>query len=297
MGMFRWIAPALFVTLVLVTGCDNTARQPAAPKTYSVRGKVLEVDAKKQEILLQHEAVPGFMEAMTMPYKVADPAAINELHANDKITATIVVMNSGVDLHDVVITGQADPNALPKSQYHVPQPGDAVPDFRLTNQSARQIHLSQYRGKVLLMTFIYTRCPLDDFCPRMSRNFAEIEHQIVSDKDLSQKTHLLSVSFDTAYDKPAVLRSYGEAYTGNYNKERFEHWDFAAPDAQTLAKMTQFFDVGVTGSDPQSIVHSLSTVIIGPDGRVIEWLPTNDWKPSDVLATMRKAAAQIRAKA
>src|ERR1700756_5526557 len=107
MGMFRWIAPAFLVTLVLATGCESGARQTAAPKTYSVHGKVLEVDAKKQEILLQHEAVPGFMEAMTMPYKVADPAAINELHANDQIAATIVVTNAGVDLHDVVITGQA----------------------------------------------------------------------------------------------------------------------------------------------------------------------------------------------
>ncbi len=195
-----------------------------------------------------------------MPYKVADPAAINELHVSDQISATLVLTNSGTELRDVVITGQAAPNTLPKVQYHVPRPGDVVPDFHLINQSAQPIHLSQYRGKVLLLTFIYTRCPLDDFCPRMSRNFAEIEHQLVADKYLSKKTHLLSVSFDTAYDKPAVLRSYGEAYTGNYNKERFTHWEFAAPDAQTLAKMTEYFDVGVTGSDPQSIVHTLSTV-------------------------------------
>ncbi len=287
--MIRWIAPAFLATLLFSFGCKEAARQ-SAPKTYTVRGQVIEVDAKKQEILLQHEAVPGFMVAMTMPYKVTDPAAVNELHANDKITATIVIKASGTELQDVVITGQAAPNTLPTVQYHVPERGDAVPDFHMTNQNGQQIHLSQFRGKVLLLTFIYTRCPLDDYCPRMSRNFAEIEHWIQTDRDLSKKTHLLSVSFDTAYDKPAVLRSYGEAYTGNYNKERFDHWDFAAPDAQTLAKMTQYFDVGVSGSDPQSIVHSLSTVIVGPDGKVVEWLPTNDWKPSDVLGTMRKAA-------
>ena len=128
----------------------------------------------------------------------------------------------------------------------------------------------------------------------MSRNFAEIERQLSADREMAGQTHLLSISFDTAYDKPAVLRSYGEAYTGNYNKERFTHWEFAAPDAQTLKKMMQFFDVGVTGSDPQSIAHSLSTVLIGPGGKVIEWLPTNEWKPADVLARMRDAATTRR---
>lgn len=296
MDRARWSAPVFVGLLLVMGGCQNAPKQSATAKTYSVRGKVLEVDANNQEILLQHEAVPGFMEAMTMPYKVADPAAVRELHPDDQISATIVVVPSGAELRNVVITGQAVPNVLPKMQYHVPQPGDTVPDFQLVNQSGQHIHLAQYRGKVLLLTFIYTRCPLDDFCPRMSRNFAEIEHQLTGDKEMSQKTHLLSISFDTAYDKPAVLRSYGEAYTGNYNKESFTHWEFAAPDAQTLTKMTQFFDVGVTGSNPQSMVHSLSTAMIGSDGKVIEWLPTNDWKPADVLTDMRKATAEAKPK-
>ena len=290
----KWSAPVI-LALLLVSGCQNASKQPA--KTYSLRGKVLEIDPATQRILLQHEAVPGYMEAMTMPYKVSDPAAIPELHVNDQISANLAVLPSGAELRNVVVTGQAVPNAIPKVQYHVLRPGDAVPDFQLINQSGQRIHLAQYRGKVLLLTFIYTRCPLDDFCPRMSRNFAEIEHQLTGDKEMSAKTHLLSISFDTAYDKPAVLRSYGEAYTGNYNKEKFTHWEFAAPDAPTLTRMTQFFDVGITGTDPQSIIHSLSTVMIGPDGKVIEWLPTNDWKPADVLADMRKAATQIKPKA
>ena len=296
MQMARWSAPVI-LALLLVVGCRDTSKQSTPAKSYSLHGRVLEIDASKQQILLQHDAVPGYMEAMTMPYRVADPAAIAELHVNDQISASLALVPSGAELRNVVVTGQAVPNALPKVQYHVLRPGDTVPDFQLINQSGKRIHLAQYRGKVLLLTFIYTRCPLDDFCPRMSRNFAEIEHQLVGDNEMAEKTHLLSISFDTAYDKPAVLRSYGEAYTGNYSKEKFMHWEFAAPDAQTLTKMTQFFDVGVTGTDPQSIVHSLSTVMVGADGKVIEWLPTNDWKPIEVLAEMRRAAAQIPPKA
>lgn len=295
----KWSLPIIF-PLLLVGGCRDVPEHSAtvqAAKTYTIHGKVLEVEAKKNQILLQHEAVPGFMEAMTMAYKVADPAAVGELHRNDRISATLAVLPSGAELRNIVITGQGTPNILPEVQYHVLRPGDTVPDFQMINQNGQRIHLAQYRGKVLLLTFIYTRCPLNDFCPRMSRNFAEIEQQLTTDKEMASKTHLLSISFDTAYDKPAVLRSYGEAYTGNYNKEKFTHWEFAATNAQTLTKMTAFFDVGVTGSDPQSIVHTLSTVMIGADGKVLEWLPTNDWKPADVLAEMRKAAARIRPEA
>ncbi len=85
---------------------------------------------------------------------------------------------------------------VPPVQFHVPQPGDAVPDFKLLNQSGKIIHLAQFKGRVLLVTFIYTRCPLSDYCPRMSRNFAAIDQGLAADPKLYAKTHLLSISFD-----------------------------------------------------------------------------------------------------
>jgi len=124
----------------------------------------------------------------------------------------------------------------------------------------------------------------------MSRNFASIDKSLQSDPVLYGKTHLLSISFDPAYDSPAVLRSYGEAYTGNYTKEKFEHWDFAAPSKPDLPKLLEFFDVGATPGENQTITHSLSTVVIAPDGKVAQWYPTNDWKPEDVLNELKKVA-------
>ena len=131
----------------------------------------------------------------------------------------------------------------------MPATGDVVPNFTLLNQSDRTISLKRFRGKVVVMTFIYTRCPLSDFCPRMSRNFAEIDKSLAADPALYGKTHLLSVSFDPTYDTPKVLRSYGSAYTGQYVKETFQHWEFAAPSVAELPKMEQYFDVGVTPGD------------------------------------------------
>lgn len=125
----------------------------------------------------------------------------------------------------------------------------------------------------------------------MSRNFAEIDQTLAKDPLLYQKTHLLSISFDPTYDTPAVLRRYGGTYTGRYSKENFAHWDFAAPPEKELDKMLEYFAVGVTPGEGKSLDHSLSTIVIGKDGKVAAWYPTNDWKPVDVVEAIKKAAA------
>jgi protein SCO1/2 len=259
-----------------------------------VRGKVVSVIGR--DVTLDHEAVPGFMGAMTMSYRLKDPSVASELHPGDRITATFIVTKDpdGLDsvlVDQIVVIAQAKPDYKPSVQYHVPQAGDAVPDFKLLNQSDKTIHLSQFKGRALLITFVYTRCQLAEYCPRMSRNFAEIDKALAADPALYGRTHLLSISFDPEYDTPKVLRSYGGAYTGQYTKETFKHWDFAAPSEADLAAVTQFFNVGVTPGDSKSLNHSLSTVLIGKDGKVAAWYPTNDWKVADVVAQMKQAAA------
>jgi protein SCO1/2 len=263
--------------------------------SYPVRGVVERVDAAEQQIALRSEAIPGFMAAMTMDYKVTDPAAVQEMHPGDVIAATLLADGSPEDatnlrLASVVIVAEAKPDEKPAVQYHVPTPGDAVPDFSLLDESDRTIGLKRFRGKVLLLTFIYTRCPLADYCPRMSRNFAEIDKDLAADPKLYAKTHLLTVSFDPEFDSPAVLKSYGEAYTGRYTKETFQHWEFGAPPVAELAKMEQWFDVGVTPGPGTTLQHSLSTVVIGKDGKVVAFWPTNDWSVEEVLAKVKAAA-------
>jgi protein SCO1/2 len=125
----------------------------------------------------------------------------------------------------------------------------------------------------------------------MSRNFAEIDKALATDPALYATTHLLSISFDPAYDTPAVLRSYGGAYTARYTKETFTHWDFAAPPEKDLPAVTQFFNVGVTPGENNSLTHSLSTVVIGKDGKIAAWYPTNDWDTTEVISQIKKAAA------
>lgn len=282
-----------------ITGCRGRAAAPMSKSdtnAYPVKGIVVRTDPATGDLTLNHQAVPGLMSAMTMTYHVVDRSALSELHPGDLISANLLSAEKGkgsadMAIGDIVVLAQAKPDYKPASQYHFPAPGDVVPDFKFVNQSDRSISLQQFRGKIVLMTFIYTRCPLSDYCPRMSHNFADIDKALQADPALYKQTHLLSVSFDPAYDTPKVLRSYGEAYTGRYVKETFQHWQFAAPSVAELPEVEHYFDVGVTPGENGTLQHSLSTVLIGKDGKVIAFYPTNDWTPAQLMAQIKKAAA------
>jgi protein SCO1/2 len=293
--MVRSIQVRLLSLLVCVTlaGCkQSTEKFDKHTQLFEMKGTVVATDPERGEITLQHEAVPGLMEAMTMPYRVEPPSSVTELHPGDRIHARLQVDKaddgeySHARLDEIAIVAQSKPNFKPTSNYHVPTAGDAVPDFVLTDQNGHPLKLSAYRGKALLLTFIYTRCPLGDFCPKMSRNFAAIDKALRADQELYAHTALLSISFDPAYDKPAVLLAYGKNYTG---QQGFEHWKFAVPAGDSLKPMEEFFNLGATPGDADTITHSLSTVLIGPDGRVAAWYPGAEWSPDEVAAAMRSS--------
>jgi len=287
------------IAAVLLAGCHSGSTagtgQAASPayKVYKLRGKVVSTDAAKGEVTLDHEAIPGFMEAMTMPYKLKDASILGELHPGDVITADVLVSadpNADYLLDHIVVVGQARPDTKPPVSYHVPAPGDATPDFKLRNQDGRRIHLGQFRGQALLVTFIYTRCPSPEFCPRVTRNFAEVEKQLAGDPALYAKTHLLSVSFDPDHDTPERLRAYGASYIGSDAKNAFAHWDFAVPEKPVLAEMAKWFDLGMTSAADGSITHTLSTTLIGPDGKVARFYPGNEWTAEQVLEDVKRLA-------
>lgn len=301
-GMYTWkmmrrLCFLLLLAWLPLAGCrssqpSSTQSANAQFKVYHLRGKVVSASPKTGEVTVDHEAIPGFMEAMTMPYKLKDPSLLNELHPGDVITADVLVSQSDdaeVLLDHIVVVAQAKPDYRPTSSYHVPAPGDAVPDFALRNEEGRAIKLSQFRGKELLVTFIYTRCPMPNFCPLVTRNFANIEKQLAGDPKLYAKTHLISISFDPAYDTPERLKLYGEGYIGGDAKKAFTHWDFAVAEKPIVAEMAKFFDVGMSDAGDGTINHTLSTTLIGRDGKVAAFYPGNEWTPEQVLADMRRA--------
>lgn len=282
-----------------LAACHSGPKPDANPsgtqnfKVFKLRGKVVSTDSAKDEVTVDAAAIPGFMDAMAMPYKLKDSRILSELHPGDTITADVLVSpDPNVDplLDHIVIVAQAKPDYKPAVFYHVPTPGDQVPDFKLRNQDGRPIHLAQFKGKALLLTFIYTRCPQPDFCPRVTRSFASIDKQLQANPALLAKTHLLCVSFDPEHDTPDRLRAYGATYIGSDARSAFDHWDFAVPQRPVLLDMAKFFDVGITNEADDTITHTLSTTLIGPDGKVVEFYPGNEWTVEDVLNDLKHSA-------
>ena len=222
------VAIVLFFLLCLVaTGSGCRARRSANEKRYPLKGKVVAVDPNDRTATIAHEDIVGYMPSMTMPFKIKNDADLQMLKPGDDITGTLVVddLSSWVEINSIVEGAQ--PVSQTVDVPGEPKPGTEVPDFGLVNQDGRRIHLAQYRGKALVLTFVYTRCPQPDQCTLMSNNFAAIDQVLQKQPELYQKTHLLTISFDPDYDTPKVLRSYGASHTGRYSDETFQHWEFA----------------------------------------------------------------------
>ena len=274
------LAAALIALFLATSACRRKPELHA--KYYQLKGTVISVDVGHEQIIVNHEAIPGFMEAMTMSYGVKDDAALKQLKPGDRITARVVVTSDDVWLDNIVIVQKAAANApAPELDQHIPQPGEMVPDFTFVNQDGRRIHFRSYRGKVVLLTFIYTRCPFPNYCPLMTRNFEEINNQLAANAALNAGIRLLSLSFDPEHDTPAVLKAYGQRYADK-NDPGFRHWEFASVPSAELKDVSRFFGFTYEEQGGQ-IVHSLSTALVGPDQKLFRWYSGNGWSPSEVL--------------
>lgn len=270
------------VCICFVTSC----RRGGNEKRFDFKGKVVAVEPDKHSVTVSHEDVKGYMPAMTMPFTVKSDADLQILAPDDEITATLVVDGSHTWLEDLIITRQsAIAPAMPGVT--MAKEGDEVPNFTLRNQDNREIHIQSYRGRTLLLTFIYTRCPVPDYCTLMSNNFAQIDRALSGDPGLYEKTHLLSISIDPTYDTPPVLRSYGAAHTERYQNETFAHWEFAGGTTEQVKKIAEYFGLTYLPQNDQ-IIHSLRTVIIKPDGKIAKVYNGNDWKPEEIVEEIRK---------
>jgi len=274
----------------LLAGCAVKLQSQSQSQRYHLVGKVVSVDQAQGILLVDHQAIPGFMDAMTMPYPVPDTAALASLAAGDEITADVVVTASAAHLENIVVTKKGAPGASPAhAAMHEPQPGERVPDFTLLNQDGKQIRLSSFRGHVLLVTFIYTRCPFPNYCPLVSKDFAQVYAATRDDPALRSEIRLLSVSFDPQHDTPAVLKNYAATFRQITGGSPFDRWEFATAPPAELKKMADFFGL-YYDAENGVIIHSMSTSVISPQGTIYEWYGDNDWSPADLIADAAKAA-------
>lgn len=282
--MRKTVLPLLILTL-LFAACNSKPK--VEPKRYDLDGKIVAVHLDTKTLTIDHKAIPGFMEAMTMDYKVRNNDGVfNYAKPGDRIQAQLVMDPDGEYLDQVVISRTTPDSGSSTSPVHMPQAGEQVPDFSFTNQSGKKEKLSALRGRPVLLTFIYTRCPLPDYCIRMSGNFAEIEKQLKqSDAKLYDRLQVLSVSIDPKFDTPKVLRDYGHNYAAQADPN-FQRWWFVSSSPEETRKFADFFGLSYIEEKDQ-IVHSLRTALIAPDGKIAAIYNGNDWKPADVIGDLK----------
>ena len=282
----------LFLILIaIVGGVVSCNRRSGNEKRYDLKGKVVAVEPDKHRVTIAHEDVAGYMPGMTMPFTVRNESDMQMLVPNAEVTATLVVDGKHSWLENLFVVVKQEASAPVTANGTVmANEGDEVPNYTLVNQDAKPIRINNYRGKALLLTFIYTRCPDPEFCNLMSDNFAQIERQLGQDPELYAKTHLLSITIDPAHDQPKVLRSYGAAHTERYENETFAHWEFAGGTSEQVRDIAGYFGLTYFPEKDQ-IRHALRTVIVGPDGKVAKIYSGNEWKTDEVIAQLKQSVA------
>ncbi len=267
-------------------------------RTFFVRGVVKELKSDGKTLVVDHEEIPNYMAKMTMPFKVKDTNQLAGVGTNDQIHFRLTVAEYESWVDQVTKTGQAPaPGADTKRRdfrlvrnVEVLKEGDALPSYPLTNQLGKAINTAQFKGQALAITFIFTRCPLPDFCPRMSLRFAEADKRLRALPDGPKNYHLLSLSFDVEYDTPVVLQNYANIVKAQHGSD-LTNWDFATGALIEIDDITERF--GLTFSREPGTVpfnHNMRTVVVDAAGKVQKIFIGNEWKAEALVGEMVKAA-------
>lgn len=269
-------------------------RPAGAPRTYAVRGVVEEVKPAEGTVVVAHEAIPGYMEAMTMPFKARNSNDLSSLAAGDAIAFRLVVTAQDGWIENIEVRARTN-SAPPKErdlfrrvrEVEPLKEGDEIPNYSFTNELGRLVHLRDFQGQAVGLTFLFTRCPFPTFCPRMTGNFLAASRELSAQPDLAGKWHLLTLSFDPDFDTPATLKRYAEKQ--GYDPAR---WSFLTGALEEIDAITEQFGLYFSRDRPNGITfnHNLRTVVLGPDGRVKKVFSGNEWAVKELVSEMKDAA-------
>ena len=282
---------ALLIGLTFLTeGCDRPAKTNALPREvrYETRGIVRSLPPDGKTIEVEHEDIRGFMPSMTMPFVVRKPREMSGLRIGDAISFRLSVTQNDSwideirkiplgDLHLPVAT------STPAKSANAPRlhDGDSMPFFQLVDQDGKKVSLETFRAHPFVVTFIFTRCPVPNFCPRMSRNFAELQNALKNGTGPLSQARLLSISFDPEFDSPAVLRAYADHAGADPGV-----WTFATGGKLEIDQLTHAFSVYVQ-AEGGTISHGLATALVDGEGNIRKIWRGNEWKPEEVLQAIK----------
>lgn len=279
------------VCLVLgVTACHRSSQTAHTTiREYDGRGIIRGIAPDYRAIDVEHETIPGFMPSMTMPFAVKDSKQITGFNIGDAISfrLTITDRDSWIDQIKKISRDELHLPAATATRSTIVsgsvrlREGDVMPPFQLDDQDGHSVTLETFRGHSFALTFIFTRCPIPNFCPLMSKNFAALQNAIKNGSGVVRQTRLLTISFDPDFDTPQILKIYAE-----HEQADPTIWTFATGDKKEINQLTRDFAVYV---QPESgtISHGLATALIDENGRIKKIWRGNGWSPSEIVSEIR----------
>jgi protein SCO1 len=289
---FGWFLGLICLAAIL-TACDRKTSQPVAPKqVFTVKGVIKELEPDGKTAVIRHEAIPGYMQAMTMPFEVRDTNLLRGLQAGDTISFELAVTPTEGWIEAVTKLSSAaapPPAQLAPPAMHVSRAlepldqGDRLPDYHFTNELGEAVSLSEFRGQVVAFTFFFTSCPFPEYCPRMTSNFGHAERQLETMTNAPAHWHLLSISFDPEHDTPRRLATYAQA--ADYDKS---HWNFLTGEEDQISGLAE--QIGENyWHEGGSIGHNLRTVVVDASGHIRNIIPGSKWSVGELVRDIVKA--------
>ena len=274
------------VFTLFVVGCAICLADCSHARKFKLRGQIVAVDRGRQELTIKHEDIRGLMPGMTMPFKVSEARLLEGWEAGDLVQATLIVEDSKAYLTSVERMGHAELTEPPPPRVDMLQPGQPVPDVRLTDETGAARLLSDRRGRILAVTFTYTRCPMPDYCPRMDHHFKQVQGEILADAGMRDRIALLSVSFDPAFDTPQVLAAHARQVGADPRL-----WHFVTGERDAIGAFASAFGISIIRDGPSAagITHNLRTAVIASDGTLLTIFNGSDWTPEDLMRALRQA--------
>jgi protein SCO1/2 len=251
---------------------------------YSVKGIVLKVDKPHRTLVVSCQSIPGYMDAMVMPFSVHQSKELEGIVPGAAIEFTLVADERAAYAEDIHVhdfeTLEQDPLGArrlklldtivdPSAQAALINVGQHVPDFALVDQNSQRVTLSQFSGKVVAITFMYTHCPLPNFCFRLSNNFGRLQKRFA--RQMGRDLVLLSVTFDPQHDTPEILAKYGDIW-----KADPKGWRLLTGPQPDIEKLCH--ELGMNFWPDEGIMaHSLHTVILDRHGNLVANLEGNEF--------------------
>ncbi len=290
-GIVRRTILMIVLLFLAMAGCSRKEKgKETELVTFKLRGEVVGMNAEKGRMTIAHEEIPDYMQAMTMPFKIKDSTLFEGIAVGDTVEGTLAVSRTESWIASLAVVGKGETAQLSAEDVlfrKLYKEGEPMPEYAFTNHEGKRIKLSDFRGRALAFTFIYTRCPLPDFCIRMSNHFAKIQKTLKNDRSLDGTWHLLTISFDPDFDTPAVLKKYGQTYGAD-----FSSWDFATDNIRSITALADGLNLTLEEDEGGLIAHNLRTAVLDAKGNLAKIFVGNEWTPDDVVQEIRK---QVRA--